>query len=496
MSIDELDSHIVEVKQILDSLQSVRALKVSRDTTGNYKVADSPEIESLFDNRHVVMIKGKVDSNALISSLRIIQDRPYQLDFIQSIQVSKDGSFSHEFEIQSNGLFELRFKGETHDLYLENGKTIGIIVDTLLEQGIRFIGDLSAENNYLLNSHIRQQNQSIAPYDSKLLSATDFKATVHEEMSFLRKSLDSIQQDKSADFSDDFSLLMNQQLVLTQSRSLLNFASQSSDTIQENYFQAQGIDLNSDQLFHLYEFRKYLFEYFEYVASNHLSQHVLIDKTQPSYFESKYGLIDSLFTNKTITDFLKTDVVFESIAKVRHTGINLLVKQFQSDVDNVSFLKTINDRYKSIVMPRNGTLAPELTGVTFDGNDFKLSELRGKYVYLFVWATWCGPCKVEIPFYKQLLEDYGDENIVFVGISVDKDKRKWIDSFLYNEYPGLQVLIPGDWNSPLVKDYRIASIPQFILINPEGEIAALEAERPTKNIKAQLSQYGMFAKVY
>ena len=95
-----------------------------------------------------------------------------------------------------------------------------------------------------------------------------------------------------------------------------------------------------------------------------------------------------------------------------------------------------------------------------------------------------------------MLEDYSEANIEFVGISVDRSKKKWIESFFYNEYPGLQVLVPGDWKSPLVTDYQIASIPQFILIDPNGQIAELKAEHPTKNIKAQLSQYGLFPKSY
>ena len=116
-------------------------------------------------------------------------------------------------------------------------------------------------------------------------------------------------------------------------------------------------------------------------------------------------------------------------------------------------------------------------------------------MYIFTWATWCGPCKVELPFYERMIEDYQDENILFVGISVDKDKSKWTESFFYDNYPGLQVLVPGDWKSPFVRDYNIASIPQFVLINPDGEIAELNAERPTKNIKAQLSQYGIYPRV-
>lgn len=496
LSVEELDKHIITVTSLLDSLQTIRDSKARLDTTGKYGTLETTDIEHLFENRRVVTIKGKVDSSLLINSIRIVKDRPYQPDFIQSIPVAVDGSFSDEFEIESNGLFEIKFKDHSYELYLENSKTLGIIVDTLLDDDIRFIGDLSEENNYLMSSHEYLSDHHEVTIESDSYTSQEYESFIQHSIDSLQQSLDLLKENNSSSVSGDFTTLINQKLKLIRSRALLDFAATYKDSLSNEYFEATDIDLNTSELFHLFEFRKYLFEYFEYTADKILADSLWNDKAKTDYFTAKYMLVDRLFSNQTITEFLKTDVIFESIGEVRHAGINSLVMQFQSNVSNRSFKNTINDRYKSIIKATSGTLASELTGITSRGEDFRLSELRGKYVYIFVWATWCGPCKVEIPFYKQMLEDYGDENIEFVGISVDKDKQKWMDSFLYDDYPGLQVLIPGDWKSPLVRDYNIASIPQFILINPKGEIAALHAERPTKNIKAQLSQYGIFAKVY
>ena len=255
--------------------------------------------------------------------------------------------------------------------------------------------------------------------------------------------------------------------------------------------------LNRADLFGFYEFRKLIFEYLEIQAEQKLENYneVVEEGREVEYFTSKYELIETLFSEQKIIEFLKTDVLFEAIAKVRHTGLNDLVRRFQNEVTYQPFQTTINSRYISIIKPSKGAIAPSIKGVTFAGEDFDLLDYRGQYVYIFTWATWCGPCKVELPFYERMIEDYQDENILFVGISVDKDKSKWTESFFYDNYPGLQVLVPGDWKSPFVRDYNIASIPQFVLINPDGEIAELNAERPTKNIKAQLIQYGIYPRV-
>lgn len=498
MTIDELDGHIHDLQFLLDSLETVKQYKVEQDTTGRYALVaeEISEIDDIFENKSVVFIKGKIDTSHSISKLRITQDRPYQRDFIQSISVDRDGAFTDEFEIDKNGLFTLKIDSYTQDIYLENGKTVGVIIDSTSSGGIRFIGDLSEENNFLTSKQSDFENQYNALFD---ISAKDLQST----KDLIETTKDSINADyanhwsgQSRELSSAFKELIKNRIQLNESRVLLAKAQKSESPFDDIIFQPQNILLDSDELFNLFEFRKYVFEYFEYKTDSLSSNLELLSADQVDYWRQKYNAVESLFTNQSITDFLKTDVIFESIAKIRSSSLNPLIRDFKSDVSNGAYLSTINNRYNSILKPRRGTLAPDVIGETVDGDDFNLTQLKGKYVYIFVWATWCGPCKIEIPYYERMIEDYSEENIEFVGISVDRSKKKWIESFFYNPYPGLQVLVPGDWKSPLVTDYEISTIPQFILINPNGEIAELNAERPTKNIKAQLSQYGIIAKTY
>lgn len=498
MSIDELDGHIGQLQYLLDSLQTIRSHKAELDTSGIYAVPTNSisNLDDIFENTPVVFVKGKIDTSLSISSLRITQDRPYQRDYIHSISIDDDGAFSDELEIEHNGLFSLKFNSYTQNIYLENGKTVGIIIDSINKSGIRFIGDLSHENNFLTQKH----DDLHELYHQQMQKTGEDIAEIKSQISLASDSIiienDKYWAENKAEISSAFSKIITDKIKLTNSRAILSVAQNTAIEFSEEDFQPEGIPLDSDDLFQLYDFRKYLFEYFEYRADSALAKIDSIDSEQVEYWVQKYSLVDSLFDNNTITEFLKTDVLFESIAKIRSARLNPLVRKYKSDVSKSAFLSTINNRYNSTISPRRGTLAPDISGETFDGDDFRLAQMRGKYVYIFVWATWCGPCKIEIPFYERMLEDYADANIEFVGISVDKSKKKWTESFFYNDYPGLQVLVPGDWKSPLVTDYKISSIPQFILIDPEGEIVELNAERPTKNIKAQLSQYGIYAKVY
>ena len=124
----------------------------------------------------------------------------------------------------------------------------------------------------------------------------------------------------------------------------------------------------------------------------------------------------------------------------------------------------------------------------FAGGTTSLSDLKGKFVYIDVWATWCGPCKREIPFLKEVEEKYHDKNIEFVSISVDDARRSgsdekaheaWKTMVAEKELGGVQLFSDKAWQSDFIKAYKINGIPRFILIDPEGKIVSPDAPRPS-----------------
>lgn len=129
----------------------------------------------------------------------------------------------------------------------------------------------------------------------------------------------------------------------------------------------------------------------------------------------------------------------------------------------------------------NGKLSPVFTYENHKGGKTKLEELRGKYVYIDVWATWCGPCRAEIPFLKKAEEKYHGKNIEFVSISVDtaKDHEKWKNFVTDKQLGGVQLFADNNFESDFMKAYSINSIPRFILLDPKGVIIYANAERPS-----------------
>lgn len=128
-----------------------------------------------------------------------------------------------------------------------------------------------------------------------------------------------------------------------------------------------------------------------------------------------------------------------------------------------------------------GQLSPTFNYENHKGGKTKLEDLRGKYVYIDAWATWCGPCIREIPAMKEVEKKYHGKKIEFVSISIDeqKDHEKWKKFVTDREMGGVQLFADNAWGSEFAKAYAINSIPRFILIDPQGKVVDADAPRPS-----------------
>lgn len=114
-----------------------------------------------------------------------------------------------------------------------------------------------------------------------------------------------------------------------------------------------------------------------------------------------------------------------------------------------------------------------------DGNPVSFTSFKGKVVYVDVWATWCAPCKEEIPHLKSLEKALHGEDIVFVSISTDTDKNDWQEFVEENDMAGVQLLADNGPNSDFSKTYEVRTIPRFILFDREGKLVDPNVRRPS-----------------
>ena len=128
---------------------------------------------------------------------------------------------------------------------------------------------------------------------------------------------------------------------------------------------------------------------------------------------------------------------------------------------------------------RAGGVAADFTYPDVNGKQVSLSDFKGKVVLIDVWATWCAPCRGEIPHLKKLEEEMKGMDVIFLGVSVDeaRNKQKWLDFIEQEKLGGIQVFASG-W-SKITKDYKINGIPRFIVIDRKGNVVSFDAPRPS-----------------
>jgi len=169
---------------------------------------------------------------------------------------------------------------------------------------------------------------------------------------------------------------------------------------------------------------------------------------------------------------------------------NHLLQYFKPDIIEAQLFNAVpadtrkHPMYKQLLnIVRSGNMqigkpAPDVEGQTPDGKTVSLSQLRGKYVLLDFWASWCVPCRREFPFIKQALKVTGDKaQFVVLSYSIDSKKKEWTDCITKNKLANedwKHISTLKGWDSEALKLYNITTVPCTILISPKGNVLGFD----------------------
>jgi peroxiredoxin len=150
--------------------------------------------------------------------------------------------------------------------------------------------------------------------------------------------------------------------------------------------------------------------------------------------------------------------------------VQVWVNQIDSSAMQNDFGYAIREYVANEKMFGYGQVAPDFVQNDPAGQPVQLRSFRGKYVLIDFWASWCGPCRLENPNVVSAYNKYKDKNFTILGVSLDRDKPKWLQAIQQDQLNWTHVSDLSFWNNAVAKLYRIQSIPQNFMLDPEGRI--------------------------
>ena len=386
--------------------------------------------------------KTKTESNKVTISGKITNPRGESITFSNqdtsySTSTNTNGTFSISFELDSATYLRFEHGPEGTPMYVYPGDKINLAIDTeLFDETIKYRGSLSSSflaNKYLLNEG----------YD--FFGKVYYMSSNEEYKSYLDTSYKTAVMKTFHNITD--SVFINSEITNIDKNIEYFIGRQEkqaeySDEVKNYMWETRGISMN--------------FNFYAALDSlNMVDFNIMAEQYTASFESSLKKVVDA--------DFLVT-----AKDKIKKTTISWLERK--TAVDN---------------MPKEGEPAINFTYSDKDGEKVSLDSFKGNLVYVDVWATWCGPCKAEIPYLQKLESDYHDKNITFLSVSVDEDEEAWQNMVAEKKLGGIQLWANG-W-SEITKNYAIFGIPRFMLFDANGNVISTTAPRPSsENIRELL----------
>jgi thiol-disulfide isomerase/thioredoxin len=420
------------------------------------------------------VLSGEI-KNPVSDSLFIENDNG---ELVRAIRLNKKKTFSVELQV-IEGYYTIGDENEHTQLFLSPGFDLTIFINTkAFDESIFYKGKGAAENNFLAKFYLlneRLENLKYYGYYAKL-NETAFLNLMDSIRLLEMNLLNTNKELLLSRFYDLEAMKINYdyRMKLNEYESMHRYLTGNNDFMVSPLFPDPfvGVDLNNPDWFNIYEYTGLIEAYIWRLANNDYKE-----KLDTNYHLLFYKNLES----KIVSPVLKEQFAYK-IGKYSLMNVLNMEAVYQKTILLIQSPEKKNEVitiYNKIKLLQAGNPSPDFKFKDLTGNDFQLSDFKGKYVYIDVWATWCGPCLSEIPALKKLTDTLASKDIVFVSICVFDDKSSWEKMVTQKQLKGIQLFAESSKNS-FVDEYMIQGIPRFILLDKSGRIINANAQRPSE----------------
>ena len=380
-------------------------------------------ISSCSQDPNKITIKGNIANHVIDELVFNFPDTSYEA------RIDANGNFKITLN-QDSAQYVTLLHGERTRMFIKPGDNVEVYFDTKeFDETITYKG--SPESSFLAYKLISAEKRDFYGKSLYLTDKVSYEVELENFRSNLMQMLDRFE---------------NRYFKITETKSI-NASVERYLKMKESFS-----DRTEEELLYLWEANKLSKEY------------------------NFYGLLSTLnradFDENLIEYEKKMNSALEPLKK-----LNNYEKEQGKITKIVASWRERKDDYDN--MPKDGDMSIDFSYPNISSEMISLSSLRGRLVYIDVWATWCGPCIAEIPSLERLQKDYENKDIVFLSVSVDTDKEAWEKMLAEDQLGGVQLWADG-W-SQITKSYAIFGIPRFMLVDKSGKLIAVDAPRPSSN---------------
>ncbi len=392
----------------------------------------------------------------------------------KEIKLKPDGSFSENLALEYDGVYKIETTKNSILVYLTKDSRLIINADDAnLASTLKFTGKGSVENQYLAKKQLI--TSAIADDDLYKFDENEFLKKLQE----IKNSVNTLYL--KTKFTDaNFKAKEARSIYYLEQKHLLYYTKQHNYLVKQYDFKVSekypkfdetiDLDNNSDFLFSNYYQEIVLGKFYENIKGDGGFDFITAKNAIPEIKALKSQSIKNSLIENSRYDISMENPDYEKT-----------YQEFLSITNDPNIKQTLTANYNATNAIQPGKPSPKFDYENQKGGKTSLENLKGKYIYIDLWATWCSPCRAEIPFLKKVEEQYNGKNIEFVSISIDalKDQPKWSKFVTEQQLSGIQLLAENEWQSKIIKDYGVQGVPTFILLDPNGNIVSARAPKPS-----------------
>lgn len=452
-----------------------------------------------------VQIKGNID-NALIDSVTLHIDYCHfnQEKEVLSSNIN-DGAFNFSFDLDRNRFVRLTYGEFYANIYLE--KDSDLEVNFAYNDSTAFVptfkGSQAPHNQFLVDFY-----QEFRPYfqedsvEQKILNTSI--DGLEMELFTLRRSMKKYakEYEGSGNFSEAFTQFVDHEILYAYLYHIVGYPIVSANNNLKSSFVARIPDVlleevsaqvvNNEEAMISESYRNFLIYYITYKTSEINGFNKFSDYGKS--LKMKFNQIRQRLSDTPYL-FATTHFMYESCENADPATVQLVFKYLNSMDEDGRYASIIENRCTEslnaeIVVEKDDKKKDKNADSkgggfimnTLDGGTMNISELKGKVVYVDFWASWCGPCRKQFPFAKELKKKFTKKElkkVVFLYISIDDNEDSWRKAIEQYDIQGLHGWSPGGWGSKASQAFQLRSIPRYMLIDAKGNVADANAKRPS-----------------